>query len=108
MKNADMSAMPHSYTFEVTETNDFTRKPYNKTVTVTESGLTKREMFAMHAPHVEPGFSQEYAAANKSNHDLVVIFKSENMYQLTTLGHMMLIKEWRYAYADMMLSEEKQ
>lgn len=69
-------------------------------------GLTKREMFAMNAPCATPSFSVDFAERNKDNKSLVEIFKHNGAYKLTTLGDMQMIKEWGYAYADLMLSED--
>ena len=68
-------------------------------------GLTKREMFAMNAPSVEPNFAWDFASKNKNDKSLVEIFQSNRGYTLTLLGVMKLIKEWRYAYADLMLED---
>lgn len=98
MKNADMPAMPMALETMVNE---------HGTVAVNDAyeGLTKREMFAMHAPCVEPDFEKEFAAKNDLDKDLVALFKGGNCYKLTLKGKMAAAKEWRYAYADLMLEE---
>lgn len=98
ISNKDMPAMPSQWKDFDSCGVEVTRESYH--------GLTKREMFAMHAPMVEVLFARDYAFRNNENKSLVVLYKSEGIYQLTLKGEMQLLKEWRYAYADMMLEEE--
>lgn len=98
MKNADTPAMPIILDYD---TNEHNRTVVNDCY----NGLTKREMFAMNAPCIEPFFEMNFAENNEGDGGLVVIFKSKSVYQLTLKGKMQAIKEWRYAYADLMLEE---
>lgn len=70
-------------------------------------GLTKREMFAMNAPDIPNWFIDEWIY-NDGNyrlgggHELVGNNRGAN---LDTTEMMKITKEWRYAYADLMLEE---
>lgn len=97
MKNSDMPAMPVTLTHT---------KDGGLTKTDKYEGLTKREVFAKDAPCIDPLFAMDFAKLNQSDKSLVVVYKTNNIYQLTTKGSMQLIKAWRYAYADLMLEEE--
>ena len=76
-------------------------------------GLTKREMFAMHAPEVPEWFKKNWEESNSENSDFFVLVSaycefSNNDYEypeISVNGQMALIKAWRYAYADLMLGE---
>lgn len=99
MKNSNTPAMPvQGYFVDATGAlNGFT---------VSEVGLTKREVFAKDAPCIDPLFAMDFAKLNQSDKSLVVVYKTNNAYQLTSQGSMKLIKAWRYAYADLMLEGE--
>ncbi len=106
MKNSDSPAMPVSFNEEY-QCSDGLPAGFSviKQRTVNHTGLTKREMFAMHAPCVSPSFAVEFASKNKDDKSLVEVFSHNKAYKLTLLGDMKLLKAWRYAYADMMLGE---
>lgn len=76
-------------------------------------GLTKREMFAMNAPECPDWFELKF---EKENPDMFIkvsehigTLGDEEIFNLsvemTEEGHMKLLKDWRYAYADLMLEE---
>ncbi len=76
-------------------------------------GLTKREMFAMNAPECPDWFKAKF---EKENPDAFVeekgymdTYGEEEIFhlsvKLTDDAQMKLIKEWCYAYADLMLEE---
>ena len=98
MKNADRTAMSNK-----------SQSPDN-----VFGGLTKREVFAMHAPEVPEWFKKNWEESNSENSDFFVLVSaycefSNNDYEYTEIsvkGQMALVKAWRYAYADVMLSED--
>ncbi len=100
IKNADLPAMPLALEVCVNE---------HGTTTVNDAydGLTKREMFAKDAPDVLDSFRFDFIKRNHSNKDLVLSFSalSPSSAKLSVIGEMKLIKEWRYAYADLMLED---
>ena len=66
MKNADMPAMP-------TQTYDHSAAMQGLAVTVTDqSGLTKREMFAMHAMQGLLAANSGWRNSNPMTHDIIV------------------------------------
>lgn len=77
-----------------------------------QQGLTKREVFAMHAPDVPDWFEREFSMTHSENKDYYQLHHDEfaeicpTTYQdILPKGRMALLKEWRYAYADLMLEE---
>lgn len=101
MKNKDMPAMPQHVSINDNgdcETSD----------RAGGEGLTKREMFAMNAPSDIPAwFVDDWIYNNGSyrlggSHELVGSSRGAN---LDTKEMMKITKEWRYAYADLMLEE---
>lgn len=103
IKNSDMPAMPQPMVKcddgDVYTTFD----NYNGY----QAGLTKREMFAMHAPDVLDSFKEDFIKRHHSNKSLVSSFTalSPKSAKLTIIGEIKLIKEWSYAYADLMLED---
>ena len=84
MKNADRTAMPNR-----------SQSPDN-----VFGGLTKREMFAMHAPPIPDWFYNDGNYRLGGSHELVGNNRGANV----DIKEMMKItKEWRYTYADLML-----
>lgn len=76
------------------------------------SGLTKREMFAMNAPKCPEWFIREFSMIHSENKDYYNLFHDEfapicptTHQEILPKGEMALIKEWRYAYADLMLAD---
>jgi len=70
-------------------------------------GLTKREMFAMNAPAIPDWFIDEWIYNDGNyrlggSHELVGNNRGAN---LDTTEMMKITKEWRYAYADLMLED---
>ena len=91
MKNADRTAMPNR-----------SQSPDN-----VFGGLTKREMFAMHAPSIPDWFVDEWIYNDGNyrlggSHELVGNNRGAN---LDIKEMMNITKEWRYAYADTMLGD---
>ena len=88
MQNKDMPAMPQSVAYGpdggVIASYHF----------ADGQGLTKREMFAMHAPDVPEWFRAEF-----SNREGNFGFFDAEI-------EMQLLREWRYAYADAMLGDD--
>ena len=110
MRNADSPAMP---TLKIEEYKCSEGLPVGcfqtKQRTVNHNGLTKREMFAMHAPSDIPEwFKSSFIKSNYSNKDLVASFTAlaPESARLSFDGEMALLKAWRYLYADLMLGEE--
>ncbi|MGN4997433.1 hypothetical protein ACTG25_03545 [Aeromonas sp. 80P] len=105
MKNADMPAMPVRDTdneplriglYPVYSNGEFA------------TGLTKREMMAMHAPEMPDWFSREWSMefANDDRY-----FKSDTdehgcaVREMTPAGHRAMYFAWRSHYADALLAE---
>lgn len=87
---------------------DMPAMPCTKATGEVFEGLTKREMFAMNAPNDIPKwFKRSFIKSNYSNKDFVTSFTAlaPESAKLSFDGEMALLKAWRYAYADMMLSE---
>lgn len=105
MKNSDMPAMPltgDAY-HDFSGYDGTSKTSYNPEC----QGLTKREMFAMNAPLVPDWFIDDWIYNNGNyrlggSHDLV---GSNRCASLDTTEMMKITKEWRYAYADLMLEE---
>jgi hypothetical protein len=101
MKNSDMPAMPLSGdAYQDFSTYDGTSKTsYNPEC----QGLTKREMFAMHAPQCPSWFAREFKRNNKG-----LVFKNtdtEYKEKLSDIGCEKLFFAWRSYYAEQMLQE---
>lgn len=102
VKNADMPAMPQSATdngYGCNYDNDFNGQ--------VPTGLTKREIFALNAPDIPAWFIDDWLYNNGDYrlggiHELVGNNRGAN---LDTKEMMKITKEWRYAYADLMLGE---
>lgn len=90
MKNADMPAMPVDKGLRVALQDSY--------LDVNPFGITKREMFAMHAPDTPQWFIKRFASKNGLYNYSDTSIGFDNMMRVT--------KEWRYAYADMMLEED--
>ena len=101
MKNSDMPAMPQP----MVNHDGCVYSTFDNYEGGKQAGLTKREMFAKDAPCIDPLFAMDFAKLNQSDKSLVVVYKTNNAYQLTTKGSMKLLKAWCYAYADLMLEE---
>ena len=114
MKNANSPAMP-TLTYEEYKCSEGLPAGYFETKqrTINHNGLTKREMFAMHAPDCPDWFEKDWKESNCGDSELFVEVDafceiSNNEYQyldISSKGKMALIKAWRYAYADMMLCD---
>lgn len=98
MKNADRTAMPH----------------HSQSTDNVFGGLTKREMFAMNAPGMpswfERGWSQSNCESKKyfnTYHDEFAEHCPTTYSDILPQGQAALMKAWRYAYADLMLSEDE-
>lgn len=104
MKNADMPAMP--VVNGDNEPAEFDRPFYRNSNLAT--GLTKREMMAMHAPEMPDWFSREWSMefANDDRY-----FKSDTdehgcaVREMTPAGHRAMYFAWRSHYADALLAE---
>lgn len=102
MRNADMPAMPQSATDEgygCNYTDSFSGQ--------VPTGLTKREMFAMNAPAIPDWFIDEWIYNDGNyrlggSHELVGNNRGAS---LDVTEMMKITKEWRYAYADLMLED---
>lgn len=93
MKNANRTAYPHH---SQTNDNNF-------------GGLTKREMFAMNAPEIPEQFIDDFIY-NDGNYRLggqVEVCGHNRVANLDKLEVMRMLKEWRYAYADLMLDDKQ-
>lgn len=101
--NKDMPAMPQNVAINDLgdmETSD----------RVGGIGLTKREMFAMHAPGMPEWFCDKWFSDNEDEYipeycergNVVAGLKRTRLVSFE--GTMKMMKDWRYAYADMMLS----
>lgn len=100
MRNADLPAMPQT----ISDSSDGSCL-VGSHMEFEWSGLTKREMFAMHAPSDIPEwFKSSFIKSNYSNKDLVASFTA--LTPESANGEMALLKAWRYAYADLMLEDE--
>lgn len=91
MSNKDMPAMP----FEDSGFGQYKPETYH--------GLTKREMFAMNAPDMPSEFYGEFFHKYNKLNDCGFISQDEPC--LTAKGVLAANKDWRYAYADMMLED---
>lgn len=85
--------------------------------------LTKEQYFAAHAPDVPDWYREFWATLNKGDNSLVVHwnenypesgadykiqFESGRHFSITyPLGEMLLMRDWRYEYAEMMLNGER-
>jgi hypothetical protein len=94
MKNADMPAMP----LEVVDETQSSRW---------WSGLTKREMMAMHAPEVPDWFSFKWRDENKSNGMFFIPLHDgrSRLVEITATGSAAMYFAWRTTYADALLAE---
>ena len=108
MKNADMPAMPQSFAMTGQECGTAVSYMANDELLM-NIGLTKREMFAMNAPTEIPNWFVDDWIYNDGNyrvggsHELAGNDRRAN---LDSAEMMKITKEWRYAYADLMLSED--
>ncbi len=99
MKNADMPAMPLTGdTYLDLKGGALAEGKYEDGM-----GLTKREMFAKDAPEIPREFYWEFF--HKYNSCDVSGFISQDEPCLTAKGILAANKEWRYAYADLMLGD---
>tara|TARA_Y100001960_G_scaffold331531_1_gene428818 strand:+ start:1777 stop:2097 length:321 start_codon:yes stop_codon:yes gene_type:complete len=106
MKNANRPAMPQPMVDHEGEVYTTFDSSYGK-----QSGLTKREMFAMHAPDMPDWFCDKWFSDNEDQYvpeycekgNVVAGLKRTRLVSFE--GTMKMMKDWRYAYADMMLSE---
>lgn len=98
MKNADLPAMPQSATDEGYGCN-YTGS-FNGQV---PTGLTKREMFAMHAPQCPEWFIDEFRA--RDGVELIYNPATGSHDKLSLKQRKQIWIEWRYAYADLMLED---
>lgn len=89
MKNADKPAYPLVYADMSTGTGE---------VYCDEHGLTKREMFAMNAPEISENFFRDW---NETYQYDPKLFTYEG--DILPKGELMRLRDWSYAYADMML-----
>lgn len=98
MKNADMPAMP------VVVPHELACDP--------QSGLTKREIMAMHAPEMPDWFNREWSRSNEG--DDRYFYESLSDYdptyqtffiEMTPAGHSAMYFAWRTHYADELLTE---
>lgn len=109
MKNADMPAMP------VRDTDNEPLRiglypAYSNGEFAT--GLTKREMMAMHAPEMPDWFSREWSRSNEGNEQYFAESLSEYdptcqtlLVEMTPAGHRAMYFAWRSHYADALLTE---
>lgn len=101
MKNADMPAMPQSVSVgdDGSLVGSYMEEEWE--------GLTKREIFAMNAPDIPCWFIDDWIYNNGNYRtggscELAGAKRGANV----DISEMMKItKEWRYAYADLMLGE---
>lgn len=100
MKNADMPAMP----VELSGFGSYEPIAY--------TGLTKREMMAMHAPEMPDWFSREWSRSNEGNEQYFAESLSEYdptcqsfFVEMTPAGHRAMYFAWRSHYADALLDE---
>ena len=100
--NKDMPAMPTQYMDSISGSGE---------LYCDQQGLTKREMFAMHAPEMPEWFCDKWFSDNEDQYipeycergNVVAGLKRTRLVSFE--GTMKMMKDWRYAYADMMLSE---
>ncbi len=105
MKNADTPAMPCEA--EISNNNEAWAFQFDNGAKFKFPGITKREMFAMNAPDIPDWFVDEWIYNDGNyrlggSHELVGNNRGAN---LDTTEMMKITKEWRYAYADLMLEE---
>lgn len=98
IKNADTPAMPIILGYD---TNKHNRTVVNDCY----NSLTKREMFAMNAPDMPIWFVDEFRLRDGTN--LLYNPVSGHNDKLSLGDRKALWIEWRYAYADLMLSEDE-
>ncbi|MFQ2067914.1 hypothetical protein ACK35S_02500 [Aeromonas veronii] len=108
MKNADLPAMP--VVNGDNEPAEFDRPFYRNRNLAT--GLTKREMMAMHAPEMPDWFSREWSRSNEGNEQYFAESLSEYdptcqtfLVEMTPAGHRAMYFAWRSHYADALLAE---
>lgn len=116
MKNADIPAMPCTRLETVQTSKHFQEfgAPRELSTEVSYSGLTKREIFALHAPEVPESFKKDWEKSNNENSEFFALVDAYCEFgnidyqdrEITIKGQMALMKSWRYAYADMMTSED--
>jgi len=89
MKNSDTPAMP----FEPSLGDQYF------------TGLTKREMFAMNAPERPSWFVDHWLKDNYGKYKCEDGHSINPWKSISSEGMFNLAKDWRYAYADMMLED---
>ena len=101
MKNADLPAMPLSGDAyqDFADYDGTISKSYNPEC----QGLTKREMFAMHAPQCPEWFIDEFRA--RGDVELIYNTATGSHDKLSLKQRKQIWIEWRYAYADIMLED---
>lgn len=107
MKNAYMPAMP----IFSNEAKPCIVKDRDTGKELATAGLTKREVFAMHAPECPEWYLSKFVSDNcqvEANGLYEVNYKFfTDCMTLNFSGQMQLLKQWRYAYADLMLGEDE-
>ncbi|HBC3396490.1 TPA: hypothetical protein ACX3EH_003842 [Vibrio parahaemolyticus] len=92
MKNENSPAMP---------TVDWEFKEGYPVAITGDSGLTKLEYFALHAPACPDWFANEWRETHEEKDALLA------NYALSFKHEMELFKAWRYAFAHFMLTNEE-
>lgn len=99
MKNENLPAMPQPIAMNESECLSVDEHKGDRTL----SGLTKREMFALHAPQCPSWFAREFKRNNKG-----LVFKNTDTGykdKLSDKGCEKLFFAWRLYYAKQMLQE---